>query len=448
MDHARNSPLSWLIYLAALLAYISAIWQRSSFGVAGFAAAERFGVLATVLSMFVVVQLLTYAAMQVPAGLLADRFGSRLVIGTGALIMALGQLSLAYSTSLAPAIVARVLIGTGDAMTFTSVIKLLPFWFSAVRVPMLVQVTSMFGQVGQLLSTIPFAAFLRARGWTPAFTLLAVVSLGAMVLAWGFVRNRPDGRRVHTASDDQFSFIDTARQVWRTPATRLGFFLHAVAGFPGLVFAMMWGYPYLEGPVGLSATAISGLFGLFVVAALAFGPLVGWLAPRSPLQLPYFSLAVAVVNMVALGLVLSYERPPLWVLVVWMVALSATSAGSNVGIEVARSTNPASRMGTAAGVVIMGAASSAWRCSDWRWTCSAAIQRGTSGWRGRPSTSCSPPGSSGSGWRGPRCGVSTELAGPVGGGRLFALPSLERQMGPSPPGSSAFRTAPASCTEA
>ena len=176
-----------------------------------------------------------------------------------------------------------------------------------------------------------------------------------MVLAWGFVRNRPDGRRVHTASDDQFSFIDTARQVWRTPATRLGFFLHAVAGFPGLVFAMMWGYPYLEGPVGLSATAISGLFGLFVVAALAFGPLVGWLAPRSPLQLPYFSLAVAVVNMVALGLVLSYERPPLWVLVVWMVALSATSAGSNVGIEVARSTNPASRMGTAAGVVIMGA---------------------------------------------------------------------------------------------
>ena len=355
VDLAKNSRLSWLIYLAALLAYISAIWQRSSFGVAGFAATERFGVLATVLSMFVVVQLLTYAVMQVPAGLLADRFGSRVVIGTGALIMAMGQLSLAQSSTLVPAIVARVLIGTGDAMTFTSVIKLLPFWFSAVRVPMLVQLTSMFGQAGQLLSTIPFAAFLRARGWTPAFTLLAMVSLGAMVLAWGFIRNRPGGGRMHTETDGEFSFIDTARQVWRTPETRLGFFLHAVAGFPGLVFAMMWGYPYLEGGVGLSTNAISGLFALFVVSGLLFGPLVGWLAPRRPTRQSSISLTVAVVNIATLALVLSFERPPLWVLVVWVVAMSSNAAGSNIGIEVARSKNPATRMGTAAGVVIMGA---------------------------------------------------------------------------------------------
>lgn len=355
MDRVKNSRLSWLIFVVAGLAYISAIWQRSSFGVAGFAATERFGVLATVLSMFVVVQLLTYAVMQVPAGLLADRFGSRVVIGTGALIMALGQLSLAYSSSLVPAIVARILIGTGDSMTFTSVIKLLPFWFSAARVPMLVQMTSMLGQAGQLLSTIPFAAYLRSRGWTPAFTLLAMVSLGAMVLAWGFVRNRPDGRRVHSPAEGDFSFIDTARQVWRTPVTRLGFFLHAVAGFPGVVFAMMWGYPYLEGGVGLSATAISGLFTLLVVAGLVFGPLVGMLAPRFPGKLSNFSLAVAVGNMATLGLVLCFERPPMWALATWMVAMSANAAGSNVGIEVARSRNDPRQMGTAAGVVIMGA---------------------------------------------------------------------------------------------
>ncbi|MGA4670066.1 MFS transporter [Propionibacteriaceae bacterium Y1923] len=356
MPHAKNSAMSWVVYLAALIAYISAIWQRSSFGVAGFAATERFGVLATVLSMFVVVQLLTYSIMQVPAGLLADRFGSRVVIGSGAVIMALGQISLAHSSALVPAIVARVLIGTGDAMTFTSVIKLLPFWFSAARVPMLVQLTSMFGQIGQLLSTIPFAAFLRSRGWTPAFTLLAVVSVFAAVLAWTFVRNRPDGRRVHSASEGDFGFLETALQVWRTPVTRLGFFLHAVAGFPGVVFAMMWGYPYLEGGVGLSPTAISGLFTLLVVAGVFFGPLVGGLAPRLPAQnLPVISLSVAGANLVTLGLVLCFTQPPMWALALWMVAMSANAAGSNVGIEVARSGNDPRRMGTAAGVVIMGA---------------------------------------------------------------------------------------------
>ncbi|MGA4507253.1 MFS transporter [Propionibacteriaceae bacterium G1746] len=352
---AKNSAMSWLVYGVAVLAYISAIWQRSSFGVAGFAATERFGVLATVLSMFVVVQLLTYALMQVPAGLLADRFGSRVVVGSGALVMAAGQLVLAHASSLAPAIAARVLIGMGDALTFTSVIRLLPFWFSAVRVPMLVQLTSMLGQAGQLISTIPFAAFLRSRGWTPAFTLLAVASLVAAVLAWAFIRNRPDGQRVHSAADGEFRFVETAVQVWRTPATRLGFFLHAVAGFPGLMFAMMWGYPYLEGGVGLTPTAISGLFMVYVVLGLGMGLLVGWLAPRHPLRLSNFPLAVAWTNVAALALLVAFGRPPMWVLVVWMVALSSTSAGSNVGIEVARAKIPENRMGTASGVVIMGA---------------------------------------------------------------------------------------------
>ncbi|WP_040438026.1 MFS transporter [Aestuariimicrobium kwangyangense] len=355
MNHAFDTRRSWSVYLLAVVVYISAIWQRSSFGVAGVVATERFHVLASVLSLFVVVQLLTYAAMQVPAGLLADRFGSRVVIGSGAAIMALGQLSLANSTSLVPAVAARVLIGMGDAMTFTSVIRLLPFWFSARRVPMLVQLTSMFGQVGQLISTIPFAAFLRQRGWTPAFTLLAVVSLVAAATSWSLLRNRPDGQRVHSHVDGDFSFIDTARQVWRNPATKLGFLLHAVAGFPGLVFAMMWGYPYLDRGVGLGAGETSLLFALLVVTGMVCGPLIGWLAPRHPLRLSNFSLTVAAANVVALGVVLSFERPPLWALVLWMVALSANAAGSNIGIEVARTRNLASRIGTATGVVIMGA---------------------------------------------------------------------------------------------
>lgn len=350
-----DSRRSWLIYAVAVLVYVSAIWQRSSFGVAGLAAKERFGVLASVLSLFVVVQLLTYAAMQVPAGLLADRFGSRVVIGSGAAIMALGQLSLAGSDTLVPAVAARVLVGMGDALTFTSVIRLLPSWFSPRRVPMLVQLTSMFGQIGQLLSTIPFAAFLRSRGWAPAFTLVAVVSACVAGVAWTLLRNRPDGHRVHAALDQDFSFLDTAKQVWHNPATRLGFFLHAVAGFPGLVFAMMWGYPYLERGVGLPPHQVSALFGLLVVAGLASGPVIGWLAPRHPLRLSNFSLTVAAANIAALLLVLCFERPPLWALVIWMIALSANAAGSNIGIEVARTRNLTSRIGTATGVVIMGA---------------------------------------------------------------------------------------------
>ncbi len=85
-----DSRRSYAIWTVALLCYTSAVLQRTSFGVAGVYATDRFATGASVVSLFVVVQLATYAAMQVPAGVLADRFGPRVVLGGGAMLMALG----------------------------------------------------------------------------------------------------------------------------------------------------------------------------------------------------------------------------------------------------------------------------------------------------------------------------------------------------------------------
>lgn len=169
-----DSPRAWAMYALAAVAYAIAVMQRTSFGVAGVLAMDRFSAGASMVSLFVVVQMLTYAGMQLPVGVLADRFGSRLVVGLGAVLMCVGQLDLAFSTNLAAGITARILVGCGDAMTFTAVLRMLPAWFSRRRIPILNQVTSMLGQGGQLLSSIPLAALLgspagRRRSWPPAW---------------------------------------------------------------------------------------------------------------------------------------------------------------------------------------------------------------------------------------------------------------------------------------
>lgn len=61
-----NSPKSWLVFGFAILAYISAISQRTSFGVAGIQATERFGASAQILATFSVVQLVVYAGRRSP----------------------------------------------------------------------------------------------------------------------------------------------------------------------------------------------------------------------------------------------------------------------------------------------------------------------------------------------------------------------------------------------
>ena len=154
---------AYLVWSAGLLAYTVAVLQRSSFGVAGLDAAERFDASPTVLAGFLVLQLLVYAALQVPVGLLLDRFGARAMVLAGAVTMTAAQVLVALATALPLAIAARVLVGIGDALTFISVLSVVSVWFPARRVPLMTQLTALLGQSGQVLSAIPLATLLLMR---------------------------------------------------------------------------------------------------------------------------------------------------------------------------------------------------------------------------------------------------------------------------------------------
>lgn len=169
---------AWFVFGAGAFAYLVAVLDRTTLGVAGVDAAERFGVAAAVLSSLAVVQLIVYAGMQIPVGILIDRFGPRTLILSGTALMMAGQVVVAIAPGIGVAIVGRILLGAGDAAIFTSVIRLTVTWFSGPIVPQLSQWIGNIGQVGQILSALPFAAILHTFGWEPAF--LSAAGLGAV----------------------------------------------------------------------------------------------------------------------------------------------------------------------------------------------------------------------------------------------------------------------------
>ena len=91
-----NSRRAWLVVSVGVFAYLAAVTQRTSLGVAGIDATERFEVQAALLSTLAVVQLIVYAALQIPTGVLLDRFGPRVLIASGAALMTAGQLVFAF----------------------------------------------------------------------------------------------------------------------------------------------------------------------------------------------------------------------------------------------------------------------------------------------------------------------------------------------------------------
>jgi len=344
---------AWLVWSAGVFAYMVAVTQRTSFGIAGVEATERFSATASVLSVFTVVQLLVYAGLQIPVGMLVDRYGPRLLIAGGAALMCAGQFQLAVADSVGAGILGRSLVGAGDALTFISVLRLLPAWFPAAKVPMLTQWTGIVGQLGQIASAIPFAFMLRSFGWNTAFASAAALSVLAFVLAAALIRNHPGGGQPAT-TETQASGSSLAA-AWRQPGTRLGLWTHFTIQFPGTVFVMMWGYPYLVSAEKVPPATASILMTFFVTVAIVCGPWLGTWVGRHPLRRSTMVLLIAGAMAAAWLAVMLWPGPaPLWLLLVLVAVLAVGGPGSMIGFDFARTFNPSHRLGTATGIVNIG----------------------------------------------------------------------------------------------
>ena len=103
------------VWATAVAVYFLAIFHRSSLGVAGLVAADRFHISASQLSTFTVLQLLVYASMQIPVGVLLDRFGPQRLLIVGTVFMTAAQLGFAYTGTYGGALAARVSACSGSS---------------------------------------------------------------------------------------------------------------------------------------------------------------------------------------------------------------------------------------------------------------------------------------------------------------------------------------------
>jgi sugar phosphate permease len=346
---------AFLVWGAGVFAYGAAVFHRSSLGVAGVEAADRFGIGASMLAMFSVAQLIVYAAMQVPVGILLDRFGSRRLLIAGATLMGSGQLLFALASDVRLAVVARVLIGLGDAMTFISVIRVVAIWFPPRRNPLMVQLTGVTGQLGSLASAVPLVILLRDAGWTPTFLAAAGLALAAALLVIVALRDRPYTGEAPLAPPSSAAVRAGLRASWSEPGTRLGLWTHFVTQFSATVFALLWGYPFLVSGEGLPPATAALLLSTLTVTAIVCGPLIANFCARRPYHRSGLVLGITASSAVAWAVVLLWPgRAPLWLLAVLALVLAINGPGSMIGFDYARTFNPASRIGGATGIVNVG----------------------------------------------------------------------------------------------
>ncbi|QKW07694.1 MFS transporter [Streptomyces sp. NA04227] len=350
----RRAIAVWSIGVAV---YFVAVTFRTSLGVAGLDAADRFDVNASALSTFSILQLLVYAGMQIPVGLLIDRLGTKRVLATGALLFTVGQLGFALSTSFTLALVSRALLGCGDAMTFISVLRLGTRWFPARRGPMIAQLAGLVGMAGNLISTLVLARLLHDLGWTAAFAGSALCGVVVLVLVLLFLRDHPEGQEPQPAAHHGAAFV--RRQIaasWQEPGTRLGLWVHFTTQFSAMFFLLLWGLPFLVEAQGLSHATAGLLLTVVVLSSMVVGPVFGHVIARHQEARAPIALGSVAASACAWALTLAWPgaHAPMWLLVVLCIVLGGCGPASMIGFDFSRPANPPERQGTASGIVNMG----------------------------------------------------------------------------------------------
>ncbi|WP_371498257.1 MFS transporter [Kitasatospora sp. NBC_00374] len=351
---------AWLAWSVGCTVYVLAVVHRTSLGVAGLDATERFGIGASALSTFSIVQVLVYAAMQIPVGLLVDRFGPRRVLLLGVLLMSVGQLAFALSASFGPALGSRAVLGCGDAMTFISVLRVAARWFPAAQNPLVAQLTGLAGMGGNLVTTVVLAEALHREGWTFSFGVIALAGIAVFALVALVLREAPAGSGrpgpAGPPTDGRPSVRRQIREAWQEPGTRLGMWVHFTTAFPAAAFGLLWGLPYLVEGQGMTRGEAGGLLTLLVFSNMAFGVLFGRLVSRSTAARMPIALTVVAATGLCWAVVLAWPggHPPLWLLVVLLLVMGSNGPGSLVGLDYARAYNPGERLGTASGIANMG----------------------------------------------------------------------------------------------
>ena len=345
---------AWLIWTIALAVYVLAVFNRSSLGVAGLLAADRFHIAATQLAFFTVLQLIVYAGLQVPVGVLLDRFGSRFMLLGGLVLLTVGQLAFAFSTDFAAAVAARAVLGAGDAMIFVSVLRLVSAWFLVRQGAMVTQLTGQIGQLGAIIAAAPLSLALNVLGWTRAFGVASGIGVVLMVAVALVVKNSPYPRK-EPVQIKLRALAAVLRSVWGNPGTRLGLWSHFTPQFSVTVFALIWGFPFLVSGEGLSAGTASTLLMVMTGWVIVSGVLLGKLVGKVPFYRSWIVIAVVMAIAAAWAVVLLWPgRAPLWLLVVLVCVTGTGGPASMVSFDLARSFTPDDRLGRATGIVNVG----------------------------------------------------------------------------------------------
>ncbi len=352
--------LSWTLWGLGVGFYMMAFYQRVAPAVMTTELMREFAIGAASLGNLSAFYFYAYVGMQIPTGVLADHWGPRKLLASGAVTAGIGSLVFALAPGLYWANLGRLLIGGGVAVAYVACLKLAAHWFPARRFSLVTGLALFWGLIGAVGAGVPLRLLVDHFTWRPVMLASALVILALAVAAWLFIRDDPSEKGYESyvpASLDMGASgpgpLAGLKQVLGYRNTWLLAWIPAGIAGPQLAFSGLWGVPFLMVRYGLATTEAAAMCSLMMVCMAVGGPLLGALTDRWGRRKPLYIIA-SLTATVGWAVLLFVPGLSLALFVVLGSVVGLVSGAMIIGFAWGKESVPLPLAGTAAGVINMG----------------------------------------------------------------------------------------------
>lgn len=355
----QNSNYRWVVFASVMFTYILMSSQRTAPGLITDELMRDFSVTASTIGLLASIQFFVYTGLQIPMGILTDRFGPNFFLIIGSALTGLGTIIYSLGTHEVVLFLARILTGTGDATIWVNLVLILSQWFNAKEFVRLIGLAGMTGSLGFVLATVPFSAWIDLLGWRAAFFSEGVFLCFCGILLYFILEKKPKKlfpnesivikkEIQHEKTMVVLRRIFSNRQAWALFFTHFGI----VGTYVG--FISSWAVPYGMTVYGMTQSDASQLVMIGLIGALIGAPLSSWISGRlETIKRPY----IVVHSTLFLGwltFLFCKGNPPLFLLVVLFFIIGLCYGACTLTFAVVRQSFPIEESGLVSGFANTG----------------------------------------------------------------------------------------------
>ncbi|MBV7271773.1 MFS transporter [Clostridium sp. PL3] len=346
---------------SALFAYFLIVSQRTAPGLISDQLMKDFNVTASKIGLLASIQFLAYSGLQIPIGILSDRYGPNFFLITGTLLSGLGTLIYSAATNIPILLFGRLLDGIGDAAIWVNLVLILSRWFKAKEFVGLLGLAGMSGGLGFLLATVPFSAWISLSGWRIPFFVTGIILCFCSVLLYFVLVKKPKQMRKSLSATNPaekghkrekiiviLRRVFFHRQAWATFLCHFGL-VGTYVGFIG-----SWAVPYGMHVYGMTRSGASQLIMVGLVGALIGAPITSFISTRlGAIKKPY--VIIHFVSLVSWGAFIFFGgRPPFSILVTLFLSVGFCNGSSALTFAAVRQSFSIKEVGVVSGFANMG----------------------------------------------------------------------------------------------